>query len=118
MSELLGGPPGAYLGLVVVIMGGAAFLTGQAVAGTWKPAWQLLPYGFLLAVAARFLLFALFQGDLLALPGFAIDVALMIAIAAFAFRVTRVRKMISQYPWLYRRAGLLGYRPREEPPPA
>ena len=111
MTDVLGGPVGAYLGLVVVIAGFAAFLTGQAVAGSWKPVWQLLPYGLLLAVAARFLFFALFKGELLAFPGFLVDAALMIAIALFAWRVTNVRKMVSQYPWLYRRTGLLAYRP-------
>src|SRR3546814_13763600 len=30
MNDVLGGPAGAYLGLVVVLIGGAAFLTGQA----------------------------------------------------------------------------------------
>src|SRR3546814_5991910 len=72
MNDVLGGPAGAYLGLVVVLIGGAAFLTGQAVATSWKPVWQVVLYGLLLAMAGRFLLFALFDGDLLALPGFAL----------------------------------------------
>lgn len=109
MSEILGGAPGAYLGLVVVIMGAAAFLTGQAVAASWKPLWQLLPYGLLLALAARFLMFALFDGTLLAFPGFVVDLLLMTAIGMFAWRVTHARKMVAQYPWMYRRKGLLGY---------
>src|SRR3546814_1162667 len=41
MNDVLGGPAGAYLGLVVVLIGGAAFLTGQAVATSWKPVWQV-----------------------------------------------------------------------------
>lgn len=109
MNAILGAGTGAYIGLVVVLMGAAAFLTGQAVAGSWKPWWQLLPYGFLLAVASRFLLFALFQGELLWIVGFLIDLTLMVSIGLFAWRVTHVRKMLTQYPWLYRRRGLLRY---------
>src|SRR3546814_11164095 len=41
MNDVLGGPAGAYLGLVVVLIGGAAFLTGQAVATSWKPVWPV-----------------------------------------------------------------------------
>ena len=109
MTELLGAPIGAYLGFAVVLMGFAAFMTGQAVAATWKPVWQLLPYGLLLALAARFLLFALFDGELLSLSGFLIDLILMTAVGLFAWRITYVRKVVSQYPWLYRRKGILGY---------
>jgi hypothetical protein len=29
-----------------------------------------------------------------------------------AFRLTRVRRMVSQYPWIYERDGLLGWRER------
>jgi hypothetical protein len=30
----------------------------------------------------------------------------------FAHRLTLARKMASQYPWIYERAGLLGWRER------
>jgi len=118
MTEILGAPVGAYVGFVVVLMGFAAFMTGQAVAATWKSVWQLLPYGLLLALAGRFLLFALFDGELLALPGFLVDLALMIAVGLFAWRITYVRKVVSQYPWLYRRKGVLGYESGSTPTPA
>jgi hypothetical protein len=35
-----------------------------------------------------------------------------LVIAAFACRLTRVRQMVRQYPWLYRRKGLLGWEER------
>jgi hypothetical protein len=34
------------------------------------------------------------------------------AIAAFAYRLMRVRQMLRQYPWLYQRKGLLGWEER------
>ena len=111
MSALLGGSVGAWIGLVLILMGPAAFLTGQAIAGSWRPVWQIVPYGILLAGAARFLLFALFDGELLAIPGFLIDCAAMMGIALFAWRITHVHKLASQYPWLYRRRGLFRYEP-------
>jgi hypothetical protein len=41
-----------------------------------------------------------------------IDAAVLMLIAAFAFRLTRARKMVSQYPWLYERVGVFGWRSR------
>jgi hypothetical protein len=67
---------------------------------------------FLLGLATRFLSFALFEGRLLHLPGYLIDVAVLTAMAFLAYRMTRVRKMVSQYPWLYERVGLFAWRDR------
>jgi len=35
-----------------------------------------------------------------------------LAIAGFAYRLTRVRQMLRQYPGLYQRKGLLGWEER------
>ena len=64
----------------------------------------------MLGGAARFLTFALFEGELLLLSGYLIDAAVLIAIALFAYRLTQARKMVAQYPWLYERAGAFGWR--------
>lgn len=112
---MLGGSPLVFVGLTLVLMGFAAFMTGQAVANTWKPAWHAVIYGLLLALVARFLNFALFDGELLSASGYLVDAALLIGIALVAYRLTRARKMVSQYPWLYRSAGPFGWRRRDEP---
>lgn len=109
MSALLGTTPGVFLGLHVILLGAAAFMTGQVIAGTWRPVWQAVFYGLLLALVARFLTWSLFDGELFSLSGYLCDALLLAGIALFAFRVTQVRKMVSQYPWLYRPKGLLGY---------
>jgi hypothetical protein len=44
--------------------------------------------------------------------GFFLGWAVQFAIAAFAYRLTRVRQMVRQYPWLYQRKGLLGWEER------
>lgn len=115
MDDILGTSLPVFLILTVIIMGGAAYLTGQAVAATWRPYWQVLLYAVLLGLTDRFLTYALFEGELLSLSGFVVDTAVLSAISLFAFRVTRVGKMVSQYPWLYARDGLMSYREIHSP---
>jgi hypothetical protein len=112
MSELLGGSIGDFIGVTLVLFGGAAFMTGQALAGTWRPLWQMVPYGLLLAAADRFFSWALFEGVLLSPLGFVVDAIVIIVIGAFSYRLMLAHKMSSQYPWLYERSGLLSWRTR------
>ena len=69
LTALLGTTPAIFIGLTVVLVGGAAILTGRAVASNWKPAWQVVASCFGLALADRFLTYALFQGELVNLWG-------------------------------------------------
>lgn len=115
MQTLLGNSAGVYLGLTLCLMGFAAFMTGQATALTWKPSWHAIVYALLLGLADRFLAYALFGGSLLSLSAYLIDTASLMAIALFAWRLGRTRKMVSQYPWLYERAGPLSWRAKTPP---
>jgi len=99
-----------FLLFTVVFMGGAGFLTGQAIASTWRSVWQLGAYCLILTAFDRFLVYALFQGELLSLSGYVIDWFVIMLIALLGFRVTRSRIMVRQYPWLYERKGLMGWR--------
>ena len=112
MEELLGTTLSVSFIVTVVVMGFAAFMTGQALAGTWKSMWQVVLYCLLLGLGDRFLIFSLFEGELLSLSGYVIDTAVLVAISLFAYRLTQARKMTSQYPWIYERAGLLSWRDR------
>jgi len=116
MDNLLGAPLGVFIGVTLVLFGAAAWLTGQALAGTWRPAWQAFAYAPLLAAVDRFLIFALFEGELLSLWGYLLHAAVLLAIMLLAYRVTRARRMVSQYPWLYERAGLIAWRPVRQAP--
>lgn len=114
----------SLLALTLLLFGGAAVLMGNAIADTWRPWWQNIAYGALLAIVDEFLGFALFGGPFFvdslvssdggpfgaAFLGYIIDAAIISAIALLAYRVTLARKMVSQYPWLYERTGLLGWR--------
>ncbi|MGF1640336.1 MAG: DUF6867 family protein [Rhodospirillales bacterium] len=112
MESLLGASVGSFVIVTVVILGFAAYMTGQALAATWRPLWQLFVYCALLAGASRFLIFSLFDGELLSGSGYVIDAAVLMGMAGFAFRLTRARKMVTQYPWLYERTGIFGWRSR------
>jgi branched-chain amino acid transport system ATP-binding protein len=112
-----------FLGITVVLCGFAAFATGRALAGTWRPMWWTAPYCLLLGLVDRFLQWSLFDGTLLSAEAYAADVAVLIVIALFAYRVTQARRMVRQYPWLYARAGLFSWRSigpgsGDAPPPA
>ena len=112
METWLGSSLAVFIGVTVVLVGFCAYMTGQAVAGTWKPAWQVAVYCAMLAAAARFLSYGLFGGELLSLSGYLISAITLWLIAYFAYRLTCARKMVAQYPWLYQRAGLFGWRSR------
>ena len=56
-----------FLGLTICIFGAAAWLTGAALAATWRPIWQVVAYGLLLTFFDRFLSWGLFGGNLLSL---------------------------------------------------
>jgi branched-chain amino acid transport system ATP-binding protein len=112
MESLLGTSPGVFIVLTGVIAGGAAIMTGRALADGWKPAWQVVFTCFGLALADRFLIYALFQGELLNLTGFLIGFLAITALGLLAWRVTLVHKLVNQYPWRYERASLFAYRER------
>ena len=101
METLLGTSLGVFIGLTVIIMGGAGVMTGRALADGWKSPLQVVFACFGLALADRFLIYALFGGELLHLWGFLIDFAVITAMALVAHRLTLVHKMVAQYPWRY-----------------
>ena len=116
MQGILYEEPSIFLFLLVtvVIGGGAAWLTGRAIAITWRPFWQLVPYALLLGAAARFLHFALFHGTLLTVHFYLVDTVILFALATIGFRLTRTRQMTTQYRWLYQRTGPFTWRERAD----
>ena len=112
LADILGNDLGVFIGLTVVLFGAAACMSGQALAQTWRPVWQTVPYTLLLTVGSRFLSFALFDGELLSISGYFIDWMVLLLLCLLAYRVTQARRMVAQYPWLYERAGLFGWRAR------
>ncbi|MGE0259260.1 MAG: DUF6867 family protein [Alphaproteobacteria bacterium] len=113
MSEILGTEPVPFVGMTVILFGLAAAATGRALAQSWKPAWQIAPAVMLLAVADRFLHYALFDAPLGSLGGFLVAAAVLGLIASGAFFHARAARMVRQYPWLYERNGVLGWRAKQ-----
>jgi hypothetical protein len=97
---------GVFIGLTVILVGGAAALAGRAIAESWKPAWQAVLAAFGLTLANRFLVYALFGGDLLSVRGLLVDFAVVLVLALVAWRITRASKLVRQYPWKYQRRSL------------
>ena len=95
--------------LVTIVMGGmTAIATGRAVASTWRPLSQAIVYAAALAVAARFLHHALFEGYFVVAPAapakglwyFAVTFVILALIAAVGYRGQRASQMARQYSWI------------------
>ena len=111
---MLGGASlGVFLGVTVVLMGVVGFITGQSHAECWRPIWKLGLYIMLLGLADRFLASMLFGANTFSVAGYVLDTAVIGLIAISGYRVTRVQKMVTQYPWLYERANLFEWRERK-----
>lgn len=105
-----------FLLVTVVLGGGAAYLTGRAIASTWRPIPNLIVYLLLLAGAVRFIHYALFGGTLLSLQFYVVDLVVLLVLGGIGYRLTRTRQMISQYSWLYERSGPFSWRGRRAMP--
>lgn len=100
-----------YFALVTIVMGGAtAWMTGRACAKTWRPVPVLVWYLLILGIGVRFIHFAIFHGTLLSPHYYLVDTAILIVIGLVGFRYTRARQMVTQYYWLYDRAGPIGWK--------
>lgn len=99
--------------LVTCIMGGwGAWMTGRAMASSWKSYPVLVAYLVILALAVRFIHFALFQGTLVSLHYYLIDLVVVQIIGAIGYRHTRVAQMTAKYRWLYLPDGPLFWKDR------
>ena len=111
-KELIGASLGDFLLVTLFLGGGAAWLTGKAVARSWDPYLALVAYCALLACAVRFCHFALFQATLFDLEPLLVEFVLLASIATLGFRAMLQRQMTVQYGWMYEREGHMAWRPR------
>ena len=101
---------GVFLLVTIILGGGAAVLTGRAIAATWRPQWQVVAYSLILAAAVRFIHFSLFEGTLLSPHYYLVDSAFCTAFAFLGFRAARRSQMVTQYRWLYEADGPIRWR--------
>lgn len=98
-----------FLFVTVILAGGAAFLTGRAIAQSWQSDIELFAYMVLLAAATRFIHFALFNGTLLSLHYYVVDLIVLVVIGFLGKRITRAGQMATQYSFDYDRKGSFGW---------
>lgn len=103
---------GVFILVTLILGGGTAWLTGRAIALTWRPWWQLVGYMLVLGLTVRFIHYALFGGTLLSLYYYLIDTAICFIISLFSYGFTRAGQMAEQYPWINERTGLFSWRRR------
>jgi branched-chain amino acid transport system ATP-binding protein len=110
VQNVLDGSLIGFLLLTVVMFGFGALMMGRALAETWRPIWQNVVYGLLLGVANRLFHNFFLADDVLNLPSYVVQTAVLIGIALIAYRITQAQKMVAQYPWLYQRTGLFSWK--------
>jgi hypothetical protein len=106
------GSLGVFLLVTVLLGGGAAFLAGRAIAGTWRPWWQVAVYALVLGATVRFFHFSLFGGTLLSAHYYLIDTAVCMLFGFLGFRAARTTQMVTHYRWLNERVTPLRWRRR------
>ncbi len=89
-----------FVFVTAALGGGAAFLTGRAVAKSWLGNSQLIIYVVLLTAATRFIHFALFEGTLISLWYFCVDLIVLLAFGFAGKSMTRSKQMATQYGFL------------------
>jgi len=114
VTLILGTTIPVFIGVTLVLMCGCAILMGRAPASSWQPARRAVPYALLLGIADRLLIYALFNGDIKSITGFVVDTYCISMAALVTYRFTLARQMVRQYPWMYRRFLIFGWRKRRE----
>jgi len=109
---------GDFALITLFLGGGAAWLSGRAIASTWRPYRQAILYAVLLGCVVRFFHFALFEGTLLSLHYFLTDTAFLAAVSTLGFRAERAAQMSTRYGWLYGKAGRFGWKAGTEGKPS
>lgn len=102
-----------FVFVTVILGGGAAWMTGKAMAETWKSQFTLTLYLLLLGAVVRFAHFALFEGHLLSLQFYLVDTVILLVFGFLGFRYSRTNQMVTQYHWLYERVSPLSWRSRK-----
>src|SRR3546814_14738793 len=96
MESLLGASVTVFVGVTLSLFGGAYWLMVQAVAEPWRPVWQIIGYGAMMAAGNRFFLYALFDTWLLSLPDYLFNTALLVAFGLLAFRLSSQKRRLGQ----------------------
>jgi hypothetical protein len=93
---------------VTFLLGGwAAWMAGKACAKTWRPVSTGILYLLMVALATRYIHFALFDVTLMSGRYFLFDLIAVEIIGLIGFRLTRNEQMVRQYGWRYAQGGAM-----------
>ena len=107
---ILGSSFAVFAGFTLLCMGSCGALIGSKLARHWRPAYRLLPYALALGLLDRLLAHALFGSDLMSATGFAVDTYVILMAALLAYHHVLAGLLVRQYPWMYRRFLIFGWR--------
>ena len=101
-----------FLFVTCLLGGWAAWMTGRAVAQTWRPYPNLVFYLLVLGVGVRFIHHALFWGTMFTFQYYVVDTIVLMILGTLGYKYTRTNQMVTQYSWLYENASLLTWKPK------
>jgi hypothetical protein len=104
-NTLYNANPWVFLLCTVILGGMTAYVTGKAIAETWRPFWQVIAYILCLGLVVRFIQFALFQERLLSTRNYLVDVGVLMLCGVVGYLVARRRQMATQYDWAATKRG-------------
>ena len=99
-----------FILMTLILFGWCSYQLGKAMANSWKSVLLMIFYVLLLTVFDRFLLFALFEQDLLSIIMFLIDFIVLSLISLISYRLTKINYMVNQYPWKYQKTGFFSFK--------
>ena len=98
-----------FLFITILLGGAGGIASGRAIANGWK-SFTIVPfYMVVLAAVVRFLHYALFGADILAVPAYLLALVILLVAAAYGYRAKRTSQMTTQYSWIYAKSGPLGW---------
>ena len=102
-----------FIFLTLALGGWLAFMTGRAIASTWRGYGILIVTLLFIGVVNRFIHFSVVEGSLFSLRYYISDTICLILIGIIGFQVTRTKQMTTQYWWLYEKMSPLTWRKRD-----
>lgn len=101
-----------FIIVTLILGGGAAILTGRAIALSWEPLWRAILWMIPLAFAVRFIHFSIFHGTLFSPWFYLVDLVVLLIAVTIGHRLTRARQMTGGYGWRIEGGGPWSWRLR------
>lgn len=104
---------GIFLLVTIFLGGGAAWMSGRAIARSWQTRLRLVIYLLILTFGVRFLHFALFGGHLFTVHFYLVDGLALLIFGLLGFQYQRTEQMTRQYRWIFEKTSPFTWRKRD-----